>query len=66
MSKVTRRPEAAVKRVRKQSDRELLSPRVREMVDELHKLCDAIEGGTAHSLQKPEPPRIGTARGEHT
>ena len=45
MSKVTRRPGAALKRERKQSDAESLSPRVREMVSELHKLCDAIEGG---------------------
>ena len=47
MSNVRRRAGAAVKRLRKQSEAGSLSPRVQEMVGELHKLCDAIEGGAS-------------------
>jgi DNA-binding transcriptional regulator YiaG len=45
MSKLTQRPRRSVKRERKTIDRKRLSPRVREMVEEVHKLCDAIDGG---------------------
>ena len=45
MSKIDRRPKDTVRSRRKRSDPRPLSPRVREMVGELHKLCDAIEGG---------------------
>jgi hypothetical protein len=58
MSKVTRRPGTAVKRARKQSEAGPLSPRVQEMVSELHKLCDAIEGGPLSTMwQGSEPLR---------
>ena len=45
MSKVIRRPSRPVKSERTQIDPQPLSPRVREMVGDLHKLCDAIEEG---------------------
>jgi DNA-binding transcriptional regulator YiaG len=57
MSKLTRHSKGAVRSHRGQFDSASLSPRVRVMVGELHKLCDAVEGG----LSLDEAARVRTS-----
>jgi DNA-binding transcriptional regulator YiaG len=45
MSKLNGHRKEKVRSLRKQIDSGSISPRVREMVGELHTLCNAIEGG---------------------
>ena len=57
MSKVNGRPGNVAKGGRKRVNPASVSPRVREMVGELHKLCDAVEGG----MRLDEAARVRTA-----
>ena len=57
MSKATQRPRRGVKREPRTIDPKRLSPRVREMVEEVHKLCDAVDRG----MSLDEAARVRTA-----